>query len=117
MTPGRVPGRGTGPQRFTPRSSSKMPGQVRRALDGQILSEQRNGESIEVDDGRLEARVARGGGLKRTRAGLVIDAEQVGERNRPPIDRLDVPSTVTAAALHSWALDLVKALKKTGRMR
>ena len=117
MTPSRIPRKGQSPQAFTPRASSKMPGSVRRALDGQILSEQRNGKSIEVVDGRLEARVVRGGGLKQTRDGLVVDAAQVGEKNHPPVDRLDVPGTVTAAALHSWALELVKQLKKSGRMR
>lgn len=117
MTPGRQIRPGSGPQRFTPRASSKMPGAVRRALDGQIVSSQRNGETIEVKDGRLEARVVRGGGLKQTRQGLVVDQEQVGEKNRPQLNRTAVPSTVSAAALHRWATDLVEELRRTGRMR
>jgi hypothetical protein len=118
MTPGRVPRKGDSPQRFTPRSSSKMPGQVRRALDGQILSSQRNGDSLEVTGGRLGVRAARGGGLKQTRNGLVVDQAQVGEKNHKPIDRMqDLASGATAAQIAAAHNALLAAMRKTGRMR
>lgn len=117
MTPGRTPSKGSSPQRFTPRAGSRLPGQVRRALDGQILTSQRNGESLGVTDGRLEVRTASGGGLKQTREGLVVDQAQVGEKNRDPLKRIAPPTTVSAQALHNWATALTAELKKTGRMR
>lgn len=119
MTPGRPAAqRGTGPQVFTPRAGSRLPGQVRRALDGQILTSQRNGESLEVSGGRLEVRAARGGGLKQTREGLVVDQAQVGEKNRDPIDRQNnLASTATAAQIAAAYNALLAQLKKTGAMR
>jgi hypothetical protein len=118
MTPGRVPRKGDSPQRFTPRASSRMPGSVRRALDGQILSSQRNDDSLGVTGGRLGVRAARGGGLKQTRNGLMVDQAQVGEKNRAPIARQQdleaSPTTAEIAAAHN---ELLAQLRKTGRMR
>jgi len=116
MTPKRQPQRGSGPQAFTPRASSKMPGSVRRALDGQIESRQRNGDTLEVSGGRLEVRA--GAGLKQTRQGLVVDMEQVGEKNRPPLKSIsDLSSSSTAAQVATAFNDLLSALRKTGNMR
>jgi hypothetical protein len=118
MTPGRQGGRGGSPQRFTPRAGSRLPGQVRRALDAQILTSQRNQESLEVSGGRLGVRAARGGGIKQTREGLVVDQEQVGEKNRPPIDRQGSLATgATAAQIAAAHNDLLDELRRTGRMR
>lgn len=117
MTPKRTPQKGSGPQRFTPRASSKMPGSVRRALDGQILSTQRNGKTLEVgSDGRLEVKA--GAGLKQTRQGLVVDLEQVGEKNRDPIKRQsELSSSATTAQIVTAFNDLLSEMRRTGRMR
>ncbi len=119
MTPGRPSGHGGTPQRFTPRSASSLPGKVRRALDGAINSTQRNGKTIEVGtDGRLETRVAAGGGLKSTKQGLVVDQAQVGEKNHLPIQRqADLSSASTAAEIAAAYNDLLAELRRTGRMR
>lgn len=119
MTPGRPAAqRGTGPQVFTPRAGSRLPGQVRRALDGHILTSQRNGESLEVNGGRLDVRAARGGGLVQSREGLKVDLEQTGEKNRAPIDHQnELASTATAAQIAAAYNALLAQLKKTGRMR
>jgi hypothetical protein len=118
MTPGRVPRKGDSPQAFSGRAGSRLPGQARRALDGQILSSQRNGDSLEVTGGRLGVRAARGGGLKQTRNGLVVDQAQVGEKNHKPIDRQqDLASGATAAQIAAAHNALLAQLKKSGRMR
>lgn len=108
------------PQRFTPRAGSRMPGAVRRALDGQIDSQRRYGQTLEVaKDGRLEVKAAPGGGLKMTRQGLVLDQAQVGERNRPPMERqseLDA-SSATAAEVAAAFNALLREMKRTGRVR
>lgn len=111
------------PQRFTPRAGSRMPGAVRRALDGQIDSNRRYGQTLEVaQDGRLEVKAAPGGGLKMTRQGLVIDQAQVGEKNRPPVSMIKEPlegasSTEKLDNLRAAFIDLLAELKRTGRMR
>ncbi len=118
MTPGRTVRKGDSPQRYTPRAGSRLPGQVRRALDGHIESSQRNGESLEVSaSGRLEVRAAKGGGLTQTKRGLVVDPVAVGDKNHSAMSRTAVPTTVSAAALHAWATALVSELHRTGRMR
>lgn len=118
MTPGRTPTKGSGPQNYTPRSYSGMPGRVRRSLDGQILSKQRNGETIQVMDGRLEVRVADGGGLKMTSQGLMVDLTQTGEKNRPPLDRImDPVSGATTTQLRATIIELLAELRRTGSMR
>lgn len=108
------------PGRFTPRAGSRVPGAVRRALDGQIDSQRRYGNTVEVaHDGRLEVKAAPGGGLKMTRQGLVVDQAQVGERNYKPIAmqrELDT-STATAAQLATAFNALLSELRRTGRMR
>jgi hypothetical protein len=118
MTPSKKVRKGDTPQAYTPRSGSRLPGQVRRALGGHIESAQRNGDTLEVStEGRLEVKIAPGSGLVMTPQGLMIDPKEVGDKNRPPVDKVDVPATVTAAALHAWATTLVAELKRTGRMR
>lgn len=119
MTPSRKPQRGDSPQRFTPRASSKMPGQVRRALDGQILSSQRNGRTLEVaTDGRLEVKAAPGGGIKISKQGLMVDPVDIGEKNRPPIERQsDLASGSTAAQIVTAFNALLSELRRTGNMR
>lgn len=119
MTPKRQPSRGATPQRFTPRAGSSLPGQVRRALDGHINSQQRNGESLEVaKDGRLEARLDPSGGLKMSRQGLALDALALGEQNRPPIERMSALSaSATTADLIASMNKLLSELRRTGRMR
>jgi hypothetical protein len=96
-----------------------MPGAVRRALDGQILSAQRNGETVEVKGGRLEARVAPGGGLKHTRHGLVVNKGEVGEKNHAPMARINQinTSSATAAIVGAALNELLDELKRTGRLR
>jgi hypothetical protein len=96
-----------------------MPGAVRRALDGAVDSERRYGQTLSVaKDGRLEVKAARDGGLKMTRQGLVIDREQVGEKNRPPLDYIREPEAgASAADLRAKICEILAALKKTGNMR
>ena len=61
-------------QNFQQRAGSKMPGRVRRALDGGVESTQRYGNTLQVaNDGRLEVATRRNGGLKVTKDGLSID--------------------------------------------
>ena len=77
-----------------------MPGRVRRALDGGVESTQRYGDTLEVaQDGRLEVRMSRNGGLKRTADGLAMADAEAGEMNRAQLNRIkDVDVfTVTAA--------------------
>lgn len=97
-----------------------MPGRVRRALDGGVESQQRYGDTLKVaKDGRLETNVARGGGLKVTRQGLMVDMEVVGEKNRPMLDAqtdLDT-ATATAADIAGALNNLYATLRKTGNMR
>jgi hypothetical protein len=119
MTPGRTVRSGDTPQRFTPRAGSRLPGQVRRALDGHIDSSQRNGETLGVaKDGRLEVRAAKGGGLSQTKQGLVVDPKAVGDKNHSPIERqADLVAAPGVAAISTAFNALLKELKRTGRMR
>lgn len=118
MTPKRPASSGATPQRFTPRAGSALPGQVRRALDGHINSQQRNGESLEVGkDGRLEARLDPAGGLTMSRQGLALDALAVGDKNRDPMSKVSLSNTVSAASVHAALLELLAELRRTGRMR
>jgi len=119
MTPGRTVRKGDSPQRFTPRAGSRLPGQVRRALDGHIESSQRNGESLEVSKiGRLEVRAAPGGGLTQTKRGLVVDKVAAGDKNHDPIARqADLVSGATAAQIRVAHNALLAELRRTGRMR
>lgn len=109
---------GPSPQRFTPRAGSSMPGRVRRALDGQIDTQRRLGPSLDVDkDGRMVAKLAPNGGLKQTRAGLVLDAESVGEKNRPVMSRVKDPASSAAADVYATVVEMLAEFRRTGRMR
>lgn len=106
------------PQRFTPRGSSALPGKVRRALDGAIESSQRYGDGLDVVDGRLTPMVARGGGLKVTREGLMVDMEQVGEKNRPALNAIrSLDTSPTTTVLAAKINELLNELQRTGNMR
>jgi hypothetical protein len=107
------------PGRFTPRAGSRVTGAVRRALDGQIDSQRRYGETLSVaKDGRLEVKAVRGGGLKMTRQGLAVDQAQVGEKNRPPLPFIREPASgASAADLRETLCELLRAMRKTGNMR
>ena len=106
------------PQRFTPRGSSALPGKVRRALDGAIESSQRYGDGMDVVDGRLQPKAARGGGLKVTRDGLMVDMEQVGEKNRPQLSAIrNLATTATTADLIAKLNEVLSELQRTGNMK
>jgi hypothetical protein len=106
------------PQRFTPRGSSALPGKVRRALDGAIESSQRFGDGLGIEDGRLVPMVVRGGGLKVTRGGLMVDAEQVGEKNRPALNAMrNLATTATTADVIAKVNELLAELQRTGNMK
>lgn len=107
------------PQRFTPRSSSALPGRVRRSLDGASQSGQRNGDTIEVAaDGRLESRLVRNGGLELTRQGLKVNAESVGEKNRPQLSALrELDAAASAATVAAKVNELMAELRRTGHMK
>ncbi len=106
------------PQRFTPRAGSSMPGRVRRALDGQIDTQRRLGPSLDVDrDGRMVAKLAPNSGLKETRQGLALDAQALGEKNRPQMARIKDPASSSAADVHATVIELLEALRRSGRMK
>lgn len=108
-----------GVQRFTPRAGSKLPGQVRRALDGQIDTDRRINKTLAVDkDGRMGTNVAPGGGLTLTSKGLVVDKAIVGDRNLPQMSHIrDLETTATAAEVLSKVNELLKELRRTGRVK
>lgn len=110
---------GLTPQRFTPRGGSSMPGRVRRSLDGGVDSERRFASSLSVQkDGRLGARLARNSGLEETRQGLRINKAEVGEKNRPMLNTIrDPESGATAADLRVTMIELLREMRRTGRMR
>ena len=112
---------GTTPRRATGRASARLPGRVRRALDGSVDSTRVYGDSLEVDrEGRLETRVAkRGSGLIVTREGLKVDQEAVGEKNREAMTfQQDLTVSGITAAEVATALNLLLAeLRRTGNMR
>ena len=107
------------PQRFTPRAGSRLPGQVRRALDGQIDTERRINKTMAVDkDGRMGTNVAPGGGLKLTPQGLVVDKGVVGEMNRPEMNHIrDLDTTATVAEVLAKVNELLKEMRRTGRVK
>lgn len=105
-------------QNFVQRAGSGMPGRMRRAVDGMLESTQRNGETIEVaPDGRLEVKAAAGGGLRQTPQGLMIDQAQLGDVNRPAMNRIADPASASAADIHTTLLELLNELRRTGRTR
>ena len=107
------------PQRFTPRAGSRLPGQVRRALDGQIDTERRINKTMAVDkDGRMGTNVAPGGGLKLTPQGLVVDKGVVGEMNRPVMNHITDPAVgATAADLREKLVEILRELRRTGNAK
>lgn len=115
--------RGTSPQRFSGRAGSNLPGRVRRALDGQIDTDRKIAQTLKVDpDGRMGVSVVRGGGLKETREGLMLDEMSLGDKNLEPIKRVrePVPGSSTSASiqiLRDTLCELLNELKRTGRMR
>jgi hypothetical protein len=84
---------------------------------------QRFGTSIEVaKTGKIETKVVPGGGLMVTDDGLMIDVEQVGEKNRSPINRIQEPASnatlaTAVATLRSSVIELLDELRRTGNMR
>lgn len=107
------------PQRFTPRAGSRMPGAVRRALDGHIDTDRRINKTLEVDrDGRMGAKFASGGGLKMTPQGLAVDPVAVGDKNNPAMaHQSDLASTATTADVVAAFNALLASMRKTKRMR
>lgn len=107
------------PQRFSGRAGSRLPGRVRRSLDAHVDTDRRINSSLDVDkDGRLGAKLARNSGLTMTRDGLKLDPQQLGDKNRPPIDRLQELSTSASTSdLISAYNELLRQLSKSGRMR
>jgi len=105
------------PQRFSGRAGSRLPGRVRRALDAQIDTQRRLGESLDVVDGRMEVRAVRGGGLKMTRNGLTLDPIAVGDKNNPVMPLVKDPASTSAADVHATLVELLSALRRSKRMR
>jgi len=97
----------------------RLPGRVRRALDGSVDSTRRFGDTIEVaPDGRLESRLAKGGGLKMTREGLMLDLKLAGEKNRPQLNNVrELAPTATTADLIVKMNELLKESMRTGNMK
>ncbi len=108
------------PQRFTGRAGGKLPGRVRRALDGAVDTSRRVNESMSVDkDGRLGTKLARSGGLTLGPDGLQLDTQAVGDKNHDPmplIKDLDTASA-TAADVAAALNELLRELRRTKRMR
>jgi len=105
------------PQRFSGRAGSRLPGRVRRALDAQIDTQRRLGESLDVVDGRMEVKAVRGGGLQMTRNGLALDPMSVGDKNHDPMSRVKDPASTSAADVHATLIELLTELRRTKRMR
>jgi len=112
------------PNRFTGRAGGQSSGRLRRALDGQVDTGRKINESLDVDkDGRLGTKLARDSGLQMTRQGLKLDPIAVGDKNHTPINQLQAVSLdglTTAQSLVALQVkmnDLLKELKRTGRMR
>lgn len=109
-------------QNFVQRAGSGMPGRMRRAIDGNLESTQRNGETLEVaPDGRLEVKAAKGGGLKQTPQGLTVDQESLAT-SLPKINRISDPVSnatlaTAVATLRTSYLELLSELRRKGYMR
>ena len=97
-------------QNFQQRAGSKMPGRVRRALDGGVESTQRYGDTLEVaQDGRLEVRMSRNSGLKRTADGLAMVDAEAGDKNRAQLNRIkDVEVFTITAATSNGSVTLLR---------
>ena len=107
------------PQRFTGRAGGKLPGRVRRALDGAVDTARRVDESLTVDkSGRQGVNLARTGGLTLGPDGLQLDSQAVGDKNHAPMAlSKDVSSSATLADLISAYNELLSELRRTKRMR
>jgi hypothetical protein len=105
------------PQRFTGRAGSKSSGRVRRALDGAIDTQRRNGDTLDVVDGRLDVKLARGTALRVTRTGLDIAPSALGDKNRDSMSFVrDAATGATAADLVTKVNELLAELRRTKRM-
>lgn len=106
------------PQRFTGRAGSQSTGRLRRALDGAIDSQRRYGDTLEVQKGRLEAKVTPGGGLVQTKRGLEVDQLALGDKNRPQLNFIrDIDAAATNATINTKLNEILAELRRTGRMR
>lgn len=106
------------PQRFTGRAGSASSGRLRRALDGAIDTERRYGQTLMVEDGRVEVQLGPSSGLMKTRQGLMLDKTQIGDKNREQLRRIaDVSSSATLAELITCFNDLLSELRRTKNMR
>lgn len=107
------------PQRFTGRAGARLPGRVRRALDAQVDTQRRLGETLDVDkDGRMQVRAASGGGLVQTKQGLVVDPGAVGDKNLAPMALVkDLDSTAVLADVIAKMNELLSEHRRTKRMR
>lgn len=107
------------PHRFKSRVSSGLPRRLGRVVEGAVDSDRVYGEGLEVQpDGRLDLRVAKGSVLRMTRRGLDIDRENLGEKNRPQLDRIaDVPTGSSTADLLAAFNTLLAELRRTKNMR
>lgn len=110
---------GATPPRFSGRAGSKSSGRLRRALDGATDSDRRFGDSLEVgSDGRLEVRLAHGAPLRKTRRGIELDIEKLGEPNRPQLNLVrDLSSSATTADLIDKVNEMLSELRRTRHMK
>jgi hypothetical protein len=106
------------PQRFSGRAGSTSSGRLRRALDGQVDSSRKFGDTLEVDkDGRLGTRLARDSGLQMTRQGLKLDPIAVGDKNHEPMKFIRDPVSTAAADVHATLVELLAELRRSKRMK
>jgi len=106
------------PQRFTGRAGSASSGRLRRALDGAIDTERRYGQTLMVEDGRVEVQLGPSSGLVKTRQGLMLDKDQLGEKNREQLRRIaDVASSASLSDVITCFNDLLAELRRTKTMR
>lgn len=106
------------PQRFSGRAGSQSTGRLRRALDGAIDTDRRYGNTLEIKDKRLEAKVTPGGGLLQTKRGLEIDQLVVGDKNRPQLNFIrDIDAAATNQTINTKLNEILSELRRTGRMR
>lgn len=68
--------------------------------------------------GRMDTKVAAGGGLLATKQGLTVDAKAVGEVNRPQLSHVaDVPSSATLADVIQKFNAVLFEMRRTGNMK
>jgi hypothetical protein len=87
-------------------------------MDGSVESPQRYGDTTEVVNGKVEAKVARNSGLLVTPHGLAIDPSKVGEPNRQPLNFIrDAEATASTADLIDKVNELLAELRRTTHMK